>query len=554
MLFIAIIELIILILFETEGVKFMSTDAKEIIFDEEAREKLSKGIQKLADAICFTLGPKGRNVGLEKSWGSPDITNDGNSIVKDITLKCQYENMGVSMAKEVAAKIKEKTGDGTTTGTLLLNTLCQEGLKSLASGSSPISLKRGMEKACKAIVAEIEKKAIAVKSSDEICNIASASASGNREVGEYISQALQKVESSQVVAIEEGKGTETVLEVVEGMQFDRGYLSPYFCSDTDKTNLEMHSPYILLVDKKINSIQELLPILQSVASSGKELLIIAEDIEGDALATLVINKLRGTLKATAVKAPGFGDRKKAILEDLATLTGATVVSEETGVLLKDATMELLGQCEMVTVTKDDTTLVGGAGSQDKIKARIKQIENEIKKTTSSYDIDKLEERKAKLSGGVAVIRVGGTTEPEMKQKKQLFEDSLNSTKAALKEGVVPGGGVALIRAREVISSLKLSGDEEIGAKVVYTACSTPILQLATNAGLDGPVIVEEVMNAKNNFGFNMMTQKVEDLIKAGIVDPAVVVIASLSHAVSIAGVVLISEALIGNAPKDDLKS
>lgn len=554
MLSIRIIKLIILILFQTEGVKYMSTDAKEIIFDEEAREKLSKGIQKLADAICFTLGPKGRNVGLEKSWGSPDITNDGNSIVKDITLKCQYENMGVAMAKEVASKIKEKTGDGTTTGTLLLNSLCQEGIKSLASGASPISLKRGMEKACKAIVTEIEKKAIAIKNSEEIKNIAQASASGNKEIGEYISQALEKVGSSQVVAIEEGKGTETVLEVVEGMQFDRGYLSPYFCSDSDKTSLEMHSPHILLVDKKINSIQELLPILQNIAGSGKELLIIAEDIEGDALATLVINKLRGTLKATAVKAPGFGDRKKAILEDIAILTGATVISEETGLLLKDATMDLLGQCEMVTVTKDDTTLVGGCGSQDKIEARVKQIENEIKKTTSSYDLEKLEERKAKLSGGVAVIRVGGTTEPEMKQKKQLFEDSLNSTKAALKEGIVPGGGVALIRAREVISSLKLSGDEEIGAKIVYTACATPIHQLAMNAGLDGPVIVEEVMKAKDHFGFNMISQKVEDLVKAGVVDPAVVVIAALSHAVSIAGVVLISEALIGNAPKDEPKN
>lgn len=529
----------------------MSTNAKEIIFDEEAREKLAAGIEKLADAICFTLGPKGRNVGLEKSWGAPDITNDGNSIVKDINLPCQYENMGVSMAKEVASKIKEKTGDGTTTGTLLLNALCQEGLKILASGASPIGLKRGMEKASKAIIEEIEKRAIAVKSSEEIKNIACASASGNPEVGSFIADALEKVGTTQVVAIEEGKGTETQLDVVEGMQFDRGYLSPYFCSDSDKMLVEMESPHILIVDKKITNIQELLPILQGVASTGKELLIIAEDVEADALSTLVINKIRGTLKAVAVKAPGFGDRKKAILQDLAALTKATVVSEETGMHLKDATSEVLGSCEMVTITKDDTTIVGGIGDAKDIEARIRQIDLEIQNSSSPYDAEKLEERKAKLSGGVAVIRVGGASEPEMKQKKQLFEDSLNSTKAALKEGIVPGGGVALLRARVAIESLNLEGDEKLGAKIVHAACETPIKQLATNAGLDAPVIIEEVLNAKDNFGFNMLSQKVEDLVKNGIVDPAVVVISSLSHAISIAGVMLISEALIGNAPEDE---
>ncbi len=529
----------------------MSSTAKEIIFEEAAREKLLNGVQKLADAICFTLGPKGRNVGIEQSWGAPNITNDGNSVVKDITLKCQYENMGVSMAKEVASKIKEKTGDGTTTGILLLSSLCKEGAKCLSSGANPTGLKRGMEKALQAIIEEIEKKAIAIKDPKDIKNIASASASGNSEVGDFISQALEKVGSSQIVTIEEGKGTDTVLDLVEGMQFDRGYLSPYFCNDPDKMQLEIQAPHILIVDKKIASIQELLPILQAVAATQKELIIIAEDIEGDALATLVINKIRGTLKVTAVKAPGFGDRRKAMLQDLAILTKATVISEETGMNLKDATVDVLGSCEMATITKDDTTLVGGSGTTQEIQARIKQIEHEITLTSSSYDVEKLQERKAKLSGGVAVIRVGGASEPEMKQKKQLFEDSLNSTKAALKEGIVPGGGVALLRARSAAESLNLKGDEALGAKMVATACEMPIKQLAANAGLDGAVIIHEVLAASENFGFNMLTQKVEDLIQSGVIDPAVVLISSLTHAVSVAGIILISEALIGNAPEDE---
>ncbi len=529
----------------------MSSNAKEIIFEEQAREKLMTGIQKLADAVCFTLGPKGRNVGLEKSWGSPEITNDGNSIVKEVELDCQYENMGVSMAREVASKIKEKTGDGTTTGTLLLNTLCQEGLKALSSGVSPISLKRGMEKALDVLTKQIEKQAIAVKGSEEIENIAKAAASQNAEVGSFISKALEKAGASQVVTIEEGKGTETTLEVVEGMQFDRGYLSPYFCTDNEKMEVVFSNPAILLVDKKINSIQELLPLLQTAASSGRPFLIIAEDIDGDALATLVINKIRGTLKVVAVKAPAFGDRRKAILQDLAVLTGATVITEDAGLNLKDATEDALGSCETITVTKEDTTLVGGIGSEKDIQARIKLIENEMKTTSSSYDIEKLEERKAKLSGGVAVIRVGAASEPEMKQKKQLFEDSLNSTKAALKEGVVPGGGVALLKAREAINNLELSEEEKMGAKMLIKACETPIKQLATNAGLEGSVILEEVLKAKENFGFNMLTQKVENLVEQGIVDPAVVVMGSMTHAVSVAGIVLISEALIGDAPDEE---
>lgn len=529
----------------------MSSNAKEIIFEEEARQKLLTGINKLSDAVCFTLGPKGRNVGIEKSWGAPDITNDGNSIVKEVNLECQYENMGVSMAREVASKIKEKTGDGTTTGTLLLNALCQEGIKSMSSGASPISLKRGMEKALEAMVQEIEKSAIAVKNSEDIKSIAASSASGNAEVGEFISQAINKVGDSQVVTIEEGKGTSTTLELVEGMQFDRGYLSPYFCTDSEKMQVEMRSPAILLVDKKISSIQELLPVLQSVASTGKELLVVAEDIDGDALATLVINKIRGTLKIVAIKAPGFGDRRSAMLQDLAVLTGSTVISEDTGMNLKDATLDLLGSCDTVTITKDETTMVGGTGSPEGMETRLKQIDNEIKNSTSSYDIEKLQERKAKLSGGVAVIHVGAASEPEMKQKKQLFEDSLNSTKAALKEGVVPGGGVALLNARSVIQNLSLEDDELTGANIVFKACETPLKQLATNAGLEGAVIMEEVLKAEKNHGFNMLTQKIENLVDQGIVDPAVVVISSLSHAISVAGVVLISEALIGEAKEED---
>ncbi len=528
----------------------MSSNAKEIIFEEEARQKLLTGIKKLADTLCFTLGPKGRNVGVERSWGAPDVTNDGNSIVKEVTLECQYENMGVSMAREVAAKIKEKTGDGTTTGTLLLHALCQEGIKCLSAGSSPIGLKRGMEKALAAIVERIEKNAIPVKGEEEIRNIALSAASQNEEVGDLICKALMKVAESKVVTIEEGKKLHSYLDFVEGMQFDRGYLSPYFCTDPEKMSVTMESPYILLVDKKINSIQELLPILQNVAATGKELLIIAEDIEGDALATMVINKLRGTLKITAVKAPGFGDRRKAMLQDMAVLTGATVISEEAGVTLKEAQINLLGSCETVMITKEETTLINGKGAEEDIKARIRQIDREITETSGSYDKEKLRERKAKLSGGVAVIRVGAPTETEMKQKKQLFEDSLNSTKAALKEGVVPGGGVALLRAREAIQDLSLNGDEAVGAQIVYRAAESPLKQLAVNAGLNGPAIVREVLQAGDHCGFNMVSQKIEDLVAAGIVDPAVVVIASLTHAVSVAGIVLISEALIGNAKED----
>ncbi len=445
------------------------SNAKELIFSEEARNKLREGIDKLADIVGVTLGPKGRNVGLQASWGAPTITNDGNSIVKDVELKDQYANMGVSLGKEVAAKMKEICGDGTTSSILLLRALVQTGVKNIASGASPILIKRGMEKAQEAIVQEIEKNAISIQDEKETLNIAIASASGNTEIGAMISDAIKKVGKSGVITIEEGKGTETAIEMVEGMQFDRGYSSSYFCTNAEKLCVEMHNAKILITDKKISSVQEILPILQSVATTATELLIIADDIEGDALSTLVVNKLRGTLKVCAVKAPGFGDRRKALLEDIAILTGATVVTEDTGVSLKDATADVLGSAEKVVITKDKTTIIGGKGAHDAIQGRIKQIEAEISNSQNSYDKEKFEERKAKLSGGVAVIRVGAATEPEMKQKKQMFEDSLNSTRAAIEEGIVIGGGVALLRAGTAVQ-LSLSGDEAIGAQIVFKAC------------------------------------------------------------------------------------
>ena len=527
----------------------MST-AKELIFEEEARNKLREGIDKLADTVGVTLGPKGRNVGLQSAWGAPTITNDGNSIVKDIELKDQYANMGVSLGKEVASKMKEKCGDGTTSSILVLRALVQNGVKNIASGASPISLKRGMDKAVEAIVQELEKASIAIKNEKETRNIAIASASGNEAIGSLIADAVKKVGKEGVITIEEGKGTETTIEMVEGMQFDRGYLSAYFCTNAEAMTVEMSNAKILITDKKISSVQEILPILQAVASSATELLIIAEDIEGDALSTLVVNKLRGTLKVCAVKAPGFGDRRKAMLEDIAILTGATVVSEETGHSLKDTSVEVLGSAEKILINKEKTTLVGGHGNPKAIQARIKQIEAESSTTTSSYDKEKLDERKAKLSGGVAVIRVGAATEPEMKQKKQMFEDSLNSTRAAVEEGIVIGGGCALLRASKS-TSLKLSGDEAIGAQIVFKACEAPFKQIVSNTGYDSSVILDEVISADAHFGFNAMAEKVEDLLKAGVVDPAKVVKNALRYAVSTAGIVLLSETLIGNAPEEE---
>lgn len=532
----------------------MSSTPKELIFEEEAREKLKEGVDKLADIVSVTLGPKGKNVGLESSWGAPTITNDGNSIVKDIELKDPYANMGVSMGKEVARKIKEKSGDGTTTGIILLRALVKEGIRNITSGSSPISIKRGIEKAVQLVLSEIDALATPVEKAEAIQNIATVSASGNKEIGQVIFEAIDKVGPSGVITIEEGKGTSTTIEMVEGMQFDRGYSSPYFCTNAESMLVEMDNAHILITDKKISAIQEILPLLQAVAASGDSLLIIAEDLEGDALSTLVVNKLRNTLKVAAVKAPGFGDRRKAILEDIAVLTGATVVSEDKGMQLKDATLEILGKAEKIEIDKENTTLVGGMGQRENIEARIKQIDAEIEHATSDYERDKFQERKAKLQGGVAVIRVGAPTEPEMKQVKQMFEDSLNSTRAAQESGFVPGGGTALLRASAKLKTLELPAEEQIGAKIVLGACSAPFKQIVENCGKDSSLYLEEVLGEKSAIGFNALTETVEDLIKAQVIDPAKVVKNALQFAASTAGVILLSEALITDAQEDEEES
>ncbi len=524
--------------------------AKEIVFDEDARHALCDGIDKLADVVAITLGPKGRNVGLQASWGSPTITSDGNSIAKDVELKDQFLNMGVSMGKEVAAKIKEKSGDGTTTGIILLRALVQGGVKNISAGANPIAIKRGMDKALETVVKEINAMALTVKNNQDTKNIATVSASGNQEVGQKIAECFEKVGKTGIVAIEEGKGTETTIELVDGMQFDRGYLSAYFATNAEKLIVEMTNASILITDKKISSAQEILGILQHVASTGQELIIIAEEIEGDALSTLVVNKLRGTLKVAAVKAPGFGDRRKALLEDIAVLTGATVVSEEKGLVLREVDADVLGKADQVLIDKEKTTIVGGKGSAKDIKARIAQIDAEIANTTPGYEREKLEERKAKMQGGVALIKVGAPTESEMKKKKQMYEDSLNSTRSALEEGIVPGGGVALLRASRACAKLDLPKEENVGAQILLKACEAPFKQIVTNTGYDSSVILNEVLGKEASFGFNAMSEKVEDLLKSGVIDPAKVVKSSLAHAVSMAGIVLLSEALIADAKED----
>ena len=529
----------------------MSSNAKELIFEEEARSKLSKGIEEVAKTVSFTLGPKGRNVGLSAAFGSPQITNHGTNIVREIELEDQFENMGASMAHEVASKIKENSGDGTTTGIVLLNALVKEGVKNIASGTSPILLKRGIEKAVDRVISAVKDSAHPVSTKEQIENIATVSASNDTEIGSLIAQAFEKVGNEGVISIEQGKGTETVLETVDGMLFDRGYLSPYFCTNAEKLTCEMTNPQILVTDSKVTSVQELLPLLQTVAAAGQELLIIAEDIEGDPLSTLVVNKIRGSLKVAAVKAPAFGDRRKAMLQDIATLTGATVVSSETGMNLKDATAEVLGSCEKVTITKNDTTIIDGKGDQEALKARIAQIESEIANASSEYDKEKLQERKAKLSGGVALIRVGAPTESEMKKKKQIFEDALSSTRAALENGYVEGGGVALLRAATGLDDADLSDEEKVGFILVKKALEMPCRQIIENSGKEASLYIEEITNAQESVGFNALTGKVEDLLAANIVDPASVVISSLRFAASVACIVLISEALVGDAKEEE---
>lgn len=527
----------------------MST-AKELLFDEEARSKLRDGIDKLAEVVSITLGPKGRSVGLQASWGTPTITSDGNQVAKDFELKDAFENMGVSLAKEVASKMKEKCGDGTTTSLLLLHALVKNGMKNIASGASPIAVKRGIDKAVEAILAQLEKLAIAIQTPSEVQGIATASAGGDAEIGSTIAETLQKVTLSGVVTIEKGKSTKTTVEMVDGMQFDRGYISAYFSTGDDMKTQFSGKPRVLVTDKKITSVQEILPILQEAAATATELLLIAEDFESDALSTLVVNKLRGTLKVCAVKAPGFGDRRKALLEDIAILCGATPIFEERGLFLKNATLELLGSAEKIVITKETTTIVGGRGQPEAIRARVKIIEAEIEKTTSSYDKEKLDERKAKLSGGVAVIRVGAATEPEANHKEQRYQDSLNSTRAALEEGIVVGGGIALLRASKAVV-LNLAGEEAIGAQIVLKACEAPFRQIVTNTGFDSSVLLGEVLAAPAYFGFNALSEKVEDLVAAGVVNPAKVDKNALRFAASTAGVILLSEALISNASEDD---
>jgi chaperonin GroEL len=522
----------------------MSATPKDIIFREEALRALKEGIDQIADAVAVTLGPCGRNVGLQSSFGSPTITSDGDRIAKEIELKDPYHNVGASMAKETAAKIKEKSGDGTTTGIVLLRALVQAGVKNIASGANPVAIKRGMDKTLEVLLKEIDRMAVQIKDGKETRNIASVSASSSEEIGDNIGECFDKVGVAGVVVIEEGKGTKTIIEIVEGMKFDRGYTSPYFCTNGEKMIAELTHPQILITDKKINSAQEILSILQYIAGAGLELLIIAEEIEGDALSTLVMNKLRGTLKVVAVKAPGFGDRRKALLEDIAILTGATVVSEEKGMNLRDAEADVLGRAEQVVVGKETTTIIGGSGSPADLKMRIAQIDAEIKNVSSNYDKEKLEERKAKLQGGVAVIRVGGVTESEMKRDKQLYEDSLNATRAALEGGIIAGGGSTLLRASKSLKLPELTKEEAVGASILLKSCEAPMRQIVQNTGYDPSVILQEVLEKAAPFGFNAISEKVEDLLKAGVIDPVKVVKNSLAHAVSMAGVVLLSEAVV----------
>lgn len=520
---------------------------KTIIFEEEARTNLRKGINQIADVVCMTLGPCGYNVGVDGGFGSFSITSDGASIAQDIELKDSFQNTGVMMAKEVAQKIKEKAGDGTTTGIILLRALVLAGTRNIAAGMNPTAIKKGLDDALSLVLKELDKQSTHVKSNKDTQNIATVSAGSNREIGEWIAKCFAKVGKTGVISIEEGKATETSLEIVEGLQLDQGYLSAHFCTNTEKMRVELEDASILITDKKIQSAQEILPLLQQTASTGRPLVIIAEDIEGDALSTLVINKIRGSLRVAAIKAPSFGDARRDILQDIALVTGGQLISEEEGIFLKDATAEHLGQVDKIVITKDQTTLVGGQGSSKEIKAHIANIEKRIQNTTSSYEQQKLKERKAKLSGGVALIKVGALTESEMKKKKQAFEDSLNATRAALEEGVATGGGVALLHAARAVTDQKWSNrEEEAGAKILVRACEAPFRQIVLNTGFDPSIMLEEAFMKGENFGFNALTEKVEDLAKAGILDPVKVIKTSLTHAVSMAGIILLTESMIAD--------
>ena len=525
--------------------------AKTVHFSSDARDRMLRGVNVLANAVKVTLGPKGRNVVIEKSWGAPRSTKDGVTVTKEIELEDKFENLGAQMIKEVASKTSDKAGDGTTTATVLAQAIVVEGLKSVAAGMNPMDLKRGVEKAVIAVVESIKSSSRKVTTNAEIAQVGAISANGDKEVGDMIAKAMERVGNEGVITVEEAKTLETELEVVEGMQFDRGYLSPYFITNAEKMEVELEEPLILLSEKKLASLQTLLPLLEAVVQAGRPLLIIAEDIEGEALATLVVNKLRGGLKVAAVKAPGFGDRRKAMLEDLAILTGGQLISEDLGIKLENVTLDMLGKAKKVTITKDATTVVDGAGDKAAIEARIAQIKVQIEDTTSDYDKEKLQERLAKLAGGVAIIKVGGSTEVEVKERKDRVDDALNATRAAVEEGIVPGGGVALLKAGKALDGLKgLNPDQDAGIAIIRRALQAPIRQIAENAGVEGSIVVSRVLeNASATFGFNAQTETYEDLVQSGVIDPTKVVRTALQDAASVAGLLITTEAAVAEAPK-----
>ncbi|MBC8766389.1 chaperonin GroEL [Arenibacter sp. BSSL-BM3] len=526
--------------------------AKDIKFDIDARDGLKRGVDALANAVKVTLGPKGRNVIISKSFGAPTITKDGVTVAKEIELADALENMGAQMVKEVASKTNDLAGDGTTTATVLAQAIVKEGLKNVAAGANPMDLKRGIDKAVQAIVEDLAKQTKKVgDSSEKIKQVAAISSNNDETIGDLIAQAFGKVGKEGVITVEEAKGTDTYVDVVEGMQFDRGYLSPYFVTDSEKMTADLENPYILLYDKKISSMKDLLPVLEPVAQSGKPLLIIAEDVDGEALATLVVNKLRGSLKIAAVKAPGFGDRRKAMLEDIAILTGGTVIAEERGFTMENATLDMLGTCEKITIDKDNTTIVNGAGVPKTIKSRVNQIKSQIESTTSDYDKEKLQERLAKLAGGVAVLYVGAASEVEMKEKKDRVDDALHATRAAVEEGIVAGGGVALVRAKSVLGKIKTeNADEETGVQIVARAVESPLRTIVENAGGEGSVVVAKVLEGKGDFGYDAKSETYVDMIKAGIIDPKKVTRIALENAASVAGMILTTECALTDIKED----
>ncbi|HEY7316666.1 MAG TPA: chaperonin GroEL [Candidatus Binatia bacterium] len=523
--------------------------AKDIRFSEEARGRVLRGVNLLADAVTVTLGPKGRNVCLEKSWGAPTVTKDGVTVAKEIQLEDKFENMGAQMVKEVASKTSDVAGDGTTTATVLSRAIFSEGLKLVAAGHDPMSIKRGIDKAVEKVTDELKAMSKPTRDRDEIAQVGTISANNDKTIGDILAEAMDKVGKEGVITVEEAKGLETTLDLVEGMRFDRGYLSPYFVTDPERMECVYEDAYLLINEKKISNMKDLLPMLENVAKTGKPLLIIAEEVEGEALATLVVNKIRGTLKVVAVKAPGFGDRRKAMLEDIAILTNGKMIAEELGIKLENVTLKDLGQAKRVIVDKDNTTIVEGAGKKSGIEGRITQIRAQIEETTSDYDREKLQERLAKLAGGVAVVKVGAATEVEMKEKKARVEDALHATRAAVEEGIVPGGGVALIRASAGLGNLRVSDDEKVGVRIVQKALEEPLRWISQNAGLEGSVVLDKVKNGKGAFGLNAATEEFEDLVKAGIVDPTKVVRIALQNAASVAGLMITTEAMIADKPE-----